>query len=231
MRKPGIFATWSRPAADPGWLPLRSSRMGLRRLLASLFLAAAVGTGLRVVAPAAPAQLTVVTAQRSIAAGSVLTAGDLRLRTVPKSAITDAAIVQLSQATGQRVSAGLQRGELLTTSRLLGSESLRARPGYVLAGVRLADPGLAQLIQPGQQVDVLVSPAEAKQARVVARAATVIAGPAGSEPPGSGWAPLGTGGGVDALGGGALIVLSVLPNIAAEVTQAAAMGPLSVTLR
>ncbi|MFW6694539.1 RcpC/CpaB family pilus assembly protein [Streptomyces sp. MAR4 CNX-425] len=126
-----------------------------------------------------------------------------------------------------------------------GGGGAGAGGGEVLAPVRLADAGVAGLLEPGDVVDVLAVGAEdtggGGPARIVARAARVAEIPGTAEAPGApGFAadpeaqppPGATGLTAPAGGdGGTLVVLSVPRKTAAALAGAAAERRLAVTLR
>ncbi|MDX3076116.1 hypothetical protein [Streptomyces sp. MI02-7b] len=90
----------------------------------------------------------------------------------------------------------------------------------VRAPVRIADAQAVRLVRPGDRVDVMAA------ARIVTRAAPVVAVPRESD-------GFSAGLGADTAGGGsgALIVLSVPRATAAALSGAAAQTPLSLALR
>jgi pilus assembly protein CpaB len=152
-----------------------------------LFLAAAV-LALRpqpVESPAATAGPTahVVVATRDLAAGTELTAADLRIVAMP-AAIAPAGSSGRAAGLIGRVAAGaVRRGEALTDARVVGP-GLAAGLGSdeTAVPVRVADPDLAALVRPGDRVDVLGTPvapdgtqATAGQTVAVASAVRVLA--------------------------------------------------------
>lgn len=91
--------------------------------------------------------------------------------------------------------------------------------GSFAAPVRITDAEVAQLLRPGDLIDVVAADGQGGAA-VVAAAATVLS------VPGSGESLLGTDG-----FGGALVVIAVPAATAVSLAGAAAVGPLSVVLR
>ncbi|MDQ1681460.1 MAG: pilus assembly protein CpaB, partial [Frankiaceae bacterium] len=91
-----------------------------------------------------------VVAARDLPAGTMLTAADLALVTVPVRAVADGAAATVSTVVGQRIALPMRRNEPVTAVRLLDAGLLQAL-GNDLRGVpiRLADPALAQLVQAG----------------------------------------------------------------------------------
>jgi pilus assembly protein CpaB len=228
---------WPKPLAgkgrDPGWIPLRDNHPGLRRLLSAGFAGTAVAAGLAATAADPPAGRAVVVMVRPVPAGAVLRAGDLRLASRAPADLPDGARDEVGSLVGRVASAPLTAGEVVTDGRVVGPSLLIGRPaGEVLAPVRVADPGAAQLLRPGQRVDVLVSVEGGFVARTVTRGATVLARPiVSADGTGGGSAESGGGSLLDGpAGGGGLVLLAVPQGSAAALVQAAATGPLSVIL-
>lgn len=193
-----------------------------RRLLAATLAAAATALAIGAVRPDPPATTGVVTAARDLAAGSRLSAHELRVRHVPASAVPDGALAEARDAVGQVLAAPVRRGETLTDVRLVGGASARAYgPGRVGTPVRIADPGVASLLRPGSLVDVLAVPTAAGldatgPAKVIAAKVRVVSLPETTDTAG---------------GSGTLVVVAATPEQAAALTRAAAGSRLSVTLQ
>jgi pilus assembly protein CpaB len=218
-----------RAPADPGWVPLRRRGPTVRRWLSAGAVAGAVAVGLTVVAPDPPTGALVVAAAREVPAGAALQATDLRLVERPARDLPASSVGDLASLVGRVLAAPLTGGELVTTSRLVGPGLLTGRPpGDVAAPVRLADAQAAELLAPGSRVDVLVAVEDAASARTVARGATVLARPSASG--GGGLLDAGAAAGADT-GAGGLVLLAVGASTAADLAQAASLGPLSVVVR
>lgn len=224
---PASWQRWrQRPPGDPGLVPLRRHQPHVRRWLSAGCAAAAVGFALNVVAPDAPPGRPVLAATHDVAAGSALRAADVRVERRPADQVPRSAPRAVPAVLGRVLSAPLGEGEVVSTSRLVGPDLLRGRPGgEVLAPVRLADAEVATLLAPGTRVDVLVSADKGQRAQTVARAATVLAGPR-PDAEGGGLLP-----GSTDQGPGGLVLLAVSSDTAARLAQAAAQGPLSVLVR
>jgi len=202
-----------------------------RRLLSAGLLAGAMAVGLQVLAPPPPATVPVLVAARDLAAGAALTRADLRVAHRPPASLPAGALSAPDAATGRPVSSAVRRGEVLTDVRLVGPGALRGLgPGLVAAPVRVAEPGTAALVRPGDTVDVLAAAAGNSgdvsdatgggYARLVASAVRVLSVPA---PPGGRLA-----GPVDA---GVLLVVATTSSTAARLAAAAVSDRLSVVLR
>lgn len=94
----------------------------------------------------------------------------------------------------------------------------RVRPASVRDPVRIADAAVADLLRPGDRVDVLAG------ARIVARCARVLAVPERAAPTPAG--AVADSGGTT----GGLVLLTVPRTTAAALSGAAALSPLGVTL-
>jgi Flp pilus assembly protein CpaB len=210
---------------------LRDLRRALswhRRLVAAGLAAAAVAAGLAAVQPPRAETATVVTANRDLAAGSRVTASDVRQTQIARAAVPSGALTDLSTVTGRTTAGPVRRGELLTDVRLLGASMLDGYGADVVASpVRIADPAAAELLHVGDMVDVLAAPVAERStgsARVIAGAVRVIS------------VPHPAAGGLGALdstpsGEGALLVLATTPEVAADLASAAVSARLSITLR
>ncbi|HTY73434.1 MAG TPA: SAF domain-containing protein, partial [Actinomycetes bacterium] len=157
-----------------------------RRLLASALLAGAVVCALDVLAPPRQPTVAVLVAARSLPAGSVLAASDVRVAHRPAST-SPAALRSAAEALGRVLAAPVGAGEALTAQRLVGPglATALARQGHVAAPVRLADADVANLLRTGDTVDVVLAAGTASSlphAQVVAhaRVITVVAGGSGS---------------------------------------------------
>lgn len=192
-----------------------------RGLVAGSCAGVAVVAALPVLAPGAPATVPVLTAARDLRWGVPLQAGDLAVTQVPAAAVPDGTLSRPADARGRLLASPARRGEPITDVRLVGP-GLLSDPGVVAVGVRIADAGLAALLQPGAVVDVLVArgddfdrAAGLSTAEVVAGAVRVLAVPAARRA------------GLD----GALVLVAATEAQAARLAAAGAAGRLSVTLR
>lgn len=198
---------------------LRRTMSRHRALLAAGLAAGAVASSLSVLAPRAEAGVGVLAAATDLAAGTALTAADLRLIQLPRALAPTGVLVALEPAIGRILAGPVRRGEPLTDVRLAGSDLLRAdADGTVAVPVRIADAAAAALLTAGDRIDVLAAtatPGGPPSARVVAADAQVLAVPTA----------------VSDAGDGALVVLAASPAVAARLAAAAISSRLSVTLR
>ncbi|MCU1589184.1 MAG: hypothetical protein JWP11_440, partial [Frankiales bacterium] len=156
---------------------------------------------------------------RDLAAGTALSASDLRTVEVPRALSPAGALVATTEALGRVLAAPLRRGEPLTDVRITGAALLApGMSGLVAVPVRIADAASAALVTAGDRVDVLAAAARTggpAGASVVAADAEVLAVPTS----------------VQDGGDGAMIVLATTPSIAARLAAAAVSSRLSLTVR
>lgn len=204
-----------------------------RRLIAALLASLAVACVLTSIEP--PGGVEVLAAARDLPGGR-LSASDVMVVRLPPGAVPDGVFRPGSSVTGRVVAGPMRRGEPLTDARVLGHGMLATQgPGIVATPVRIADPAVAELLSPGDVVDVLAAfegnafdrvaveqealeeaaPDEgrARQALTVARQVRVMTRPSVGEG-----------------GEGVLLVLATTPGQAAQLAQAQAHGRLSVTI-
>lgn len=149
-----------------------------RRLLAAALTAAAVAAGLHALAPPAPATVPLTVAARDLPAGAVLTGSDVTLLDVAPGSVPDGAV---ATAAGETLAAPVRRGEPITDLRLLGTTYTAGRGDLVAVPVRIPDPGVAGLLEPGARVDLLATDPSTGETSRVAERVLVLAKPAGKE--------------------------------------------------
>jgi Flp pilus assembly protein CpaB len=194
--------------------------LGRRRLLAALFAAAAVATGVRAAtAPPAPATV-VLTAARDLPSGTVLRGGDLRPVEFQPASVPSGTLAA-DELVGRTTAGPMRAGEPVTDVRLVRGSLLDGYPGRVLAPVRVADGDSVRLLRAGDRIDLLAADPEGKVAEVVAEAVPVV-----SVPEDEGAAD---GGLPD--GGGALVLVAVDHSTAGRLAQSAVSSYVSVVLR
>ena len=122
----------------------------------------------------------VVVAVRDLSPGIELTPDDVALVQRPAAGLPDGAVTTLEAVLGTTLAGPSRRGEVLTDARVLGSRltGLSAGANARMVPVHLADAEMAELLRPGDVVDVLGTPtagsAGASGPRVVASAAIVV---------------------------------------------------------
>lgn len=222
MRLLGRTIAFRAQGTDRRAVPLRRHHWRLRRLASAGLAAGALAASLHVLAPSPPDGQPVLLAARDLAAGTALTAGDLRTDSRPVDDLPSGTLSSAQTVIGRVLTSGVRRGEVLTDARIVGPGlTVGLPPGTVAIPVRIADRAVVPLVAPGDHVDVLVA-TDAAEATLVARSAVVLARPS----PGGGGL-LGTSTGT----GGGLLVLAASPDDASSLVSAAARGPLSLALR
>jgi Flp pilus assembly protein CpaB len=147
-----------------------------RRWLAGLLALAAVVLAVRGQLGAA-GSVPVLVAARDLAPGSVLAAADTRIARWPPELVPAGALTASADAEGRVIAGAANRGEPLTAPRLAGPELARRAMGSSDAAsvpIRLADAGVAGLLGPGRQVDVVTLGERTDQPTVLATGATVL---------------------------------------------------------
>ena len=167
----------SLPARISQWLRPDWSRTVLARRIAAAGLVVLAGVAaLRPNPDGERAQ--VVVAARDLSPGAALTADDLRLEKRLAPTIPDGSQSDIDTIVGSTLAGPTRRGEVLTDVRLLGrrlAESA-AGPDARLVPVHPVDIALADLVRPGDVVDIVAASETSSQstAKVVATGAIVV---------------------------------------------------------
>lgn len=202
---------------------LRVALWRYRYLTAALALGLATVVAVEEVRPRPPALMPVVTLAAERPAGATLGRADLAVAPVPAELVPDGALADPGQAAGSRLAVGLPAGYPLSARLLLGPGLADgAPPGTVVVPVRLADPGVAAILGPGDRIDIHRAPGDgaAAASTVLARRAVVLAR---AEPESAGW--------LGAEATAAPLLLVAVPSAAATlVTGAGEWNPLGVVL-
>jgi pilus assembly protein CpaB len=147
----------AHPTIEQRWHAVRVGVRRYRRLLIAGLIPIAVVVEFGRLAPRPPPTHPVVTAARDLPLGEVLTAADLRVLAVPPAEVPSGAVIDVRSVVGQQLSGPLRRGEPLTDVRLDDGPLRRPAAGLVSAPIRLADSQAAQLLRPGERIDVLAA--------------------------------------------------------------------------
>lgn len=177
----------------------RARRGAVAGALALLTLVAA-----RLAAPPPPATVEVVVTATPVAAGTPLDATMLRRAQAEPGTVPDGAATSVETLLGRAPLVALPAG-LAVVDEVLAGERFAVEPpaGTVVVAVRLADPAVTGLLEPGDRVDLVTAAAsqdgsQAVAADVVAHGALVLdrttvtdgAGPLGLGAPGDAGAVL-----------------------------------------
>jgi len=193
-----------------------------RRLLAAGLAAGSVAFALSALAPAPPAVVNVLAVAHDLPAGSTLTPQDIRVVGLSPTNVPAGSLRDRSDVVGRILAGAIRRGEPLTDVRLVGRALTQTLggAGLVAAPIRIADPGVARLLQAGDVVDVLAASehGDGTTAPLVATSVRVVTVPAPEDV-------------TSGLADGALIVVATTPSTAAVLARAAVTSRLSVTIR
>ncbi|QKV78048.1 SAF domain-containing protein [Amycolatopsis sp. Hca4] len=154
---------------DPTRLQSRRTRL-IRRWLAAGLL---VLGGLLLAHPGLARGAPTVLAAHDLPPGTTLSAADVRLADIPDEARPAGVLTSLDAVEGRLLAGAVRSGEPLTDVRLATAPTA-VDPGTATVPVRLADEAVAELLQPGQQVDIIAAPDQAAPASVLAAGATVV---------------------------------------------------------
>ena len=168
--------------------------------------AAAVLGALRTLAPPPAETVEVLVAARDLPSGTRIVDGDVVTRAYPAELAPSGAA---TTAAGRVLAGPITRGEVLTDVRVVGPALALAQPGDTVLPLRLPDPGMATLLQPGDEIDLIATDPGTGATTVVARDVVVLATPTG--------VPDGPAGG----SGGALVVVGASPDEAIDIASAA----------
>ena len=139
-----------------------------RRVVLALLAGLLVHLAVQAVRPAPPPTSAVVVLSHDVTAGAQLRAGDVRVARYAEGTVPDRALHTAVEAVVRRVPLALERGSPLTESAL-SPVAERLPPGQVAVPVELAQEALADLLEPGQRVD-LVADRDGRPSRLAAGA-------------------------------------------------------------
>jgi pilus assembly protein CpaB len=193
--------------------------MALRRLVAVGLVVLAGAFALRPAGASQTEDVSIVVAARDLPAGSTLSGGDVSVRSVSADAAPGGAMSSPPMAVGRVLAGPVRSGEPLTDVRFVGPADTALTtgdPNSVAVPVRLADPGVADLLRPGIRVDVVTLDPDRQSDPVLAGNATVVtirdtAGTQGQS--------------------GRLVVVAVPRQLATRLAAASLRQPVTVTLR
>lgn len=198
-----------------------------KRLLACLLLSIAAGVAVEGLVGDDYATTRVVTAARDLPVGTVLAESDVALVRLPEAAVAGQAFERPDLLVGQQLAAPLGRGSPIPTTALVGDGLLTGTPpGTVAVPLRPADPGIVQLLVPGQLVDVVLTTGNGYEApqgsTVLARSVAVLWTDSGAGGTGGTWPGAG--------GDKGLVVVAAGTDEAADLAGASSSGDVHLVL-
>jgi Flp pilus assembly protein CpaB len=129
--------------------------------------------GLLLVHPGSARGAPTVLAAHDLPSGATLRAADVRVADLPGEARPMGVLNSLDAVDGRLLAGAVRAGEPLTDVRLATVPD-PGDPGTATVPVRLADVAIAELLRPGQRVDVVAAPEPAAPPSVLASGATVV---------------------------------------------------------
>ena len=113
--------------------------------------------GLQAAAPPPPETVTVWTASRDLAGGSVLGPDDLAASRFAPETVPEGVIPRPSAVVGRTLAAPMTRGEPLTRVSTLARGLLRGYPGTTAVPLRITDAAVVDLLRVGDRVSLVVA--------------------------------------------------------------------------
>ncbi|MGN6160444.1 MAG: SAF domain-containing protein [Marmoricola sp.] len=152
-----------------------------RRKFAAVAAAVVVFASLQVLRPPAPPSTPIVTVSHDIAPGTRLGAGDVVLARYPTALAPLHALSSVAAAVGRTLASGASQGTPLTTASLGGQAWSSLGGGDVAVPVRLQDGALADILRPGERVQLTaVDPKNPSGSETLVEDALVLAVPPAS---------------------------------------------------
>jgi Flp pilus assembly protein CpaB len=183
-----------------------------RRGLAAVLAGVVVFAGLSAVTRTSSEDLlTVVVTSRLVAAGSTITADDVKLARMPPQAVPEGALTLVQDAIGKVAGTGIRTGQILTDLTLVGGAS---SDGSVVLSVKLDNPELAALAPPGTRVTLFAT----TSAEPVASHVLVVAIPALEN------------GGILSAAASKVLLVRVTPDEAGRITRALSSSTLTLAV-
>ncbi|EFV14192.1 SAF domain-containing protein [Segniliparus rugosus] len=149
------FSTFTAWYARLSWWRL----VAARRIAATLLLLLAAGLAVR--AQLHPGELPVVVAAHDLKPGAALLPADLGIRRLPPDQVPEGAATAAEQLVGRTVAGPVRTGETLTDARVIAprlAQLATSVPEARIVPVRLPDQALADMLRPGDVVDVITVP-------------------------------------------------------------------------
>ncbi len=188
-----------------------------RRGLAVLLACAAVLSALTVLAPPEPVTVPVVVTAHRVSSGTTLQADDLTVREVPPGLVPEGTPSDPAELLGRLSVVDLPSGAMLVSGLTLAPTA--AKDGARLVPVTVADPAVASLVRPGDQISIIAVGTNGEPV-VVAERVRVAAIPSASD-----GGPLG--GGVRS---STVLVVSAPPATAQRIAAWASNPTLGITI-
>lgn len=161
----------------------------------------------------------IVVAGHDLAPGVTVAAADVVVRATPPNLVPAGALTSVNAVIGHVLGGALRAGEPITDVRLVDPADTALAdggPGASAVPVRLADPGVADLLHPGIKVDVVTVDPDQAGNPLLAADAIVLTVRDADQGPGQ---------------HGRLVVLALPQQLATRVAAVSLRQPVTVTLR
>jgi Flp pilus assembly protein CpaB len=165
----------ARPRLSRGWSGRRRPSIAqARKALAVALFAAAAFLALQPAQAGGERTAPLLVAAHDLPAGATLAQDDVRVVDVPRATLPGGALTDPQGIAGRVLASAANSGEPLTDARLVGRSDGAGEAGKSTVPLRLADAGVAGLLHPGAEVDVVTVGDEDEGRQVLARNATVV---------------------------------------------------------
>src|SRR4051812_39022354 len=135
-----------------------------RRLLAAVAAGGAVLAGLQAAAPPPPATVTVWTASRDLAGGTILGPDDVVAARFRPETVPDGTVRGPVAVVGRTLAAPMTRGEALTRVSTLARGLLRGYPGATAVPLRITDAAVVDLLRVGDRISLVAADPDGRRA-------------------------------------------------------------------
>ncbi|MFD7022938.1 RcpC/CpaB family pilus assembly protein [Promicromonospora sukumoe] len=224
---------WTREALSVSSPTLRRARRFLWRwrfALAALLFGLAATLTVHLLRPPPPPTVDVAVTARAIAPGTPLSREDIVVRAVDADLAPPGVLRSWRDLLGRAAVVGLPAGAPLHATLVSDDGVSAAAPhGTVVVPVRLSDDAVADLLRPGDRVDLLAGTTSgsepAGEPRYLARAALVLPVPATREPKDAGGLL-----GAAPDGEGPVTLVAVSPDDAPELSAVSGWGSVTAVL-
>jgi len=201
------------------WPGLRRAARWHRRELAACAAAICVLATISALSPPPAPTQQVLVASTTLTAGATLGTQAVELAEVPVDLVPEGALESLDAVSGKVLAGAVSRGSIVTRADLLSSDTSPGE-GELLVPFRLADAGLATLVQSGDRVTVVTAGADGAVVVLARRARIVTVRSAAAS----------SGLGVTSGDDGVLVVVSVDETTAGKLATWAARSELGIAL-
>lgn len=220
----------SRSVPSPAFRRARRILWRWRFALSALLFGLAAALTVHLLRPPPPPTVDVAVTARAIAPGTLLSREDIAIRAVDADLAPPGALHSWRDLLGRAAVVGLPAGAPLHATLVSDDGISAAAPhGTVVVPVRLSDDAVADLLRPGDRVDLLAGTTSgsepAGEPRYLARAALVLPVPATREPQDAGGLL-----GAAPDGEGPVTLVAVSPGDAPELSAVSGWGAVTAVL-